>query len=65
MPAKVGDILFAEPHGLQKLERLLQTGADQEIPLRRQAAHEKLERGPRLEMRLEVPRSHGQLVEVG
>ena len=62
MHAKIGDILRAEADGFKELQRLLQAGGNQEIPLGRQAADKKLESGAGLEVGFEVPRRHRQFI---
>ena len=62
---QIGDLVGAEAHVFEKVERLLKTGGHQEIAVRRQAADEQLKRSARLEVCLEVSRGHGQLVEIG
>ena len=50
---------------LQIIQRLFQTGGQQEIPLRRQATHEQLERGRFVHAFGVISLEHGELIQIG
>ena len=65
MPAQVINFLRGEVNVLEKIERLLETGCDQIIAMRRKMADEQFERGTSLKAGLQIARSHCQLVQIG
>ena len=62
---QVLDVRVLESQVFEVVERGIQAGGDQEVPIGRQASREELERRGRLHAVLQVCLEHGELIEIG